>query len=67
MIKIRLKQTYQHTVLTIHMMHKYNITDAYEKRIYIFWGGRGLVNQKSLNHIIITFKKPIATGTIINT
>jgi len=54
MMKTRLKQTYQHTVLTIYMTHKYNTTEAYEKRIYIYIFY--LVNQKSLSHIIITLK-----------
>ena len=31
MMKTRLRQTYQHTVLTIYMWHKSNTTAAYEK------------------------------------
>jgi hypothetical protein len=36
------------------MRHKYNTTAAYQK---IFFGGRDLVNQRSLSHIKRTLKK----------
>jgi len=44
MMKIRLRQTYQHTDLTIYMRHKYNTIAAYKQRIILFLD---LVNQKS--------------------
>ena len=52
-MKTRLRQTYQHTVLTTYIRHEYNITAAHEKRIFFLH----LVNQKSLSHIIRTLKK----------
>jgi len=65
MMKTRLRQTYQHTVLATYMRHKCNTTAVYEKRIIFF----NLINQKWLSPIITTLtkKNPIATGTIINT
>ena len=37
MMKTRLKQAYQHTVLTIYIRHKYNTTAAHEKRIFFLF------------------------------
>jgi len=64
MMKTRLRQTYQHTVLTTYMRQKCNTAVVYEKRIIFY-----LINQKSLSPIIRTLpkKKTTATGTIIST
>jgi hypothetical protein len=53
-MKTKLRQTYQHTVLTIYMRHKYNTTAAYKKGIILFLD---TVNQKSLTHSIRMLKK----------